>query len=298
MTNTLSDLSDALADVVDAASVSLVRVEGRQRMPASGIVWSAEGLIVTAHHVVTRDEDIAVGLPDGQTVAAALVGRDPTTDIAVLQAEATGLPVPAWAEPDSLRVGRLALALGRPGRAAQATLGIVSALGQSWRTPPGGLIDRYVQTDVTMYPGFSGGPLVDVAGRVAGLNSSALMRGVSVAIPVPTLRRVVAVLVEHGHVRQGYLGVSAQPVRLPDSLAAEVGQSTGLLLAMVEPGSPAEHGGLVLGDTIVSLDGEPVRTLDDLLALLSGDRVGREVPLRIVRGGKVQTVSVTIGERG
>ncbi len=296
MTEHLESLSQSLAAAVDAAGTGVVRVEARRRLPASGIVWAADGLIVTAHHVVQRDEGIAIGLPDGESVPAVLVGRAPTLDLALLRAEVSGLAAPAWAEPESLRVGHIVLALGRPGRSVQATLGIVSALGESWRTPPGGQIDRYLQTDVAMYPGFSGGPLIDVTGQVAGLNSSALLRGISVAIPAPTVRMAVAALLEHGHMRQGYLGIGSQPVRLPAPLSAELGQETGLLLLSVEAGSPADEGGLVMGDTIVQFDGQPVRGLEDLLLLLSGDRIGQEVPVRIVRGGKAQELRVTVGE--
>jgi S1-C subfamily serine protease len=191
----------------------------------------------------------------------------------------------------------LVLALGRPGRTVQATLGIVSALGDQWRTPAGGQVDRYLQTDVTMYPGFSGGPLVDATGQVLGLNTSALLRGVSMAVPAPTLRRVVETLLAHGRMRRGRLGIGIQPVRLPPELAQQIGQETGLLLTHIEAGSPAEQGGLLLGDAIVGLDGHPVRHHDDLLALLSGDRVGAAVPVRIVRAGQVQEVTVVIGER-
>lgn len=297
MTKVLQNLSDALAATVEATGPCVVRVEARRRLPASGIVWSPDGVIVTAHHVVERNDKVAVGLPDGQTVPATLVGRDPTTDLAVLRTQTEGLTPAAWGEADDLRVGHLVLALGQPGRSVQATLGIVSALGDSWRTPAGGRLDRYLQTDVVMYPGFSGGPLVDAAGQVLGLNTSALLRGISLTVPVPTLRRVVETLLAHGRVRRGYLGVGAQPVRLPAVLGQQLGQETGLLLASVEPGGPAEEGGLLLGDTIISLDGQPVRHMDDLLALLSEDRVGAEVPVRIVRGGQVQELTVTIGER-
>ena len=297
MTEVLQNLSDALAATVEATGPCVVRVEARRRLPASGIVWSLDGLIVTAHHVVERSDKIGVGLPDGQTVPATLVGRDPTTDLAVLRAQTEGLTPTAWGDPDDLHVGHLVLALGRPGRSAQATLGIVSALGDSWRTPAGGRFDRYLQTDVVMYPGFSGGPLVDAAGQVLGLNTSALLRGISLTVPVPTLRRVIETLLAHGRVRRGYLGVGAQPVRLPAALGQQLGQETGLLLASVEPGSPAEKGGLLLGDAVVSLDGQPVRHMDDLLALLSEDRVGAKVPVRFVRGGQVQELTVSIGER-
>ena len=297
MNEILINVSQALAKTVAAAGQSVVRVDGRRRMPASGIVWSAEGIIVTAHHVVQRNEDIMVGLPSGDDVRAALVGRAPTLDLAVLRAEASGLVVPTWTQPGSLRVGHIVLALGRPGRTVQATMGIVSALGEGWRTPPGGQIDRYLQTDVVMYPGFSGGPLVDASGQIAGLNSSALLRGISVTIPAPTVHRAVDALLEHGRLRQGYLGVASQPVRLPESLSVELGQETGLLLVSVEPGTPADRAGLVMGDTIVRFDGQPVRSLEDLLTLLSADRIGREVPVRVVRGGSLHSLTVVPGER-
>ncbi len=297
MTEVLTNLSNALADVVAAAGASVVRVEGRRRLPATGVVWSADGVIVTASHVVEHEDNIEVGLPDGEAASARLVGRDATTDLAALRANASGLKPAAWAAMDDLRVGHLVLALGRPGHTVQATLGVVSALGKEWRTHAGGSIDRYLQTDVVMYPGFSGGPLVDVSGRVAGLNSSALLRGVSVAVPASTLRPVVESLLAHGRVRRGYLGVGAQPARLPAALAGQLGQETGLLLISVEPDSPAEKGGLTLGDTIVALDGQPVRHMDDLLALLGGDVVGKSMPVRIVRGGQLHEVRVTIGER-
>jgi S1-C subfamily serine protease len=161
----------------------------------------------------------------------------------------------------------------------------------------GGLLDRYVQTDVVMYPGFSGGPLVNAQGQLLGLNTSALLQGVSLTVPASTIQRVVEMLLQHGKVRRGYLGVSTQPARLPAGLAQQLGQETGLLLVAVEPGSPAEQGGLLLGDTIVALENAPMQQHDDLLAALSPDRVGQPAALRIVRGGQVQEVRVVVGER-
>ncbi len=297
MSDIFRHVSNALAASVEIASPGVVRLEARRRLPATGIVWSADGLIVTAHHVVEKDDAIRVGLPDGQTVAASLVGRDPTTDVAVVRTENTTLAPPTWAEMADLRVGHLVLALGRPGQNVQATLGIVSVLEDSWRTPVGGHIEQYVQTDVVMYPGFSGGPLVDADGRFLGLNTSALRRGMSLTIPVPTLRRVVAMLLAHGRVRRGYLGVSTQPVRLPAALADQLRQETGLLVTTVELESPAARGGLLLGDALVALDGMPIRQHDDFLALMTADRIGSTVPLRIVRSGQLQDVPVVIGER-
>jgi S1-C subfamily serine protease len=297
MAEVLSSLSDALAGTVETVGKSVVRVEGRRRQPASGIVWSPDGLIVTANHVVTRDEGVRVGLPNGETVEASLVGRDPTTDIAVLRASGD-LTAATWASDGDIRVGHMVLALGRPGKSMQATLGVISALGGDWRTGGGGKVDRYIQTDVVMYPGFSGGPLADVSGKVIGLNSSALARGVSVTLPASTIKAVVETLATHGRIRRGYLGVGAQPARLPESLAAELSQDVGLLIVAVESDTPASKAGLVLGDTLLSLDGEQVSHLEELMALLSGDRVGKSVTAKILRGGDVRDVKVTVGERG
>ena len=296
MTNVVEGFSTELAEIVKSAGPAVVRVEGRRRLPASGIVWSEGGIVVTAHHVVERDEGLSVGLGEDQKADAELVGRDPTTDLAVLRVEGIELSPAASAGLDDLSVGHLVLALGRPGRTVQATLGITSALGTSWRTAAGGSIDRYLQTDVVMYPGFSGGPLVDAKGKVLGLNTSAL-RGVSLTIPSLTVDRVVESILSHGKVQRGYLGVGVQPVNLPEALAEELGQETGLILISVEPDTPAEAGGLTLGDTLLSVHGEPVRRLDDLLSMLSADLVGEEVIVRILRGGDVREQKVTVGER-
>ena len=297
MTLHAQQVSEALAATVDTVGTGIVRVEAR--LAATGIVWSSDGLIITAHHVVEHDDAIRVGLADGQTVPASLVGRDPTTDIAVLRVAIGAVAAPVWREPEmlDLHVGHLVLALGRPGQTVQATLGIISALGASWSTPAGGHVDRYLQTDVVMYPGFSGGPLVDMSSRVIGLNTSALVRGMSVTLPSPTVRRVVDMLLQYGRVRRGYLGVSTQPVRLPTSLAQQVGQETGLLLITVETGSPAEQAGLLLGDVLVALADTPVRHAVDLLVTLQPERIATVVPVRFIRGGQLQEQQVSIGER-
>jgi S1-C subfamily serine protease len=190
------------------------------------------------------------------------------------------------------------MALGRPGRHVMATLGIVSAIGEGWRTPAGGLLEGYVQPDTAMYPGFSGGPLVDVAGRFVGMNTSALARGMALTVATPTLRRVVEVLLAHGRVRRAYLGIGAQTGRLPASIAQQAGQDTAVLLVSVEAGSPADRGGLLLGDAVLAVDGHPVRVLDDLLTLLTGDLVGQRVSLRVLRAGQLQDIALVVGERG
>lgn len=299
MSTVFQQLSDDLATIVESANVSLVRVEARRRLPATGIVWSADGLILTAHHVIQKPDRIQVGFADGAMAPARLLGRDPTTDLAVLQADTTALVPPQWAAPEdqALRVGHLVLALGRPGETIRAALGMISAAGGAWRTPAGGRIDHYIESDVVMYPGFSGGPLVNASGQVVGLNTSAVLRNVSLTIPVSTLRRIVAMLVEHGQVRRGFLGVSSQAVRLPEALQTQLGQETGLMLTAVEPGSPAEQGGLLLGDTMLALDETPLRQPDDLIACLGPDKIGASVTVRLLRGGEAHSVQVTIGER-
>lgn len=323
MADVLQNLSDALAGVVEKTAPGVVRVEGRRRLPATGIVWSSDGVIVTAHHVVERSEDIGVGLDGDVTIPAALVGRDPGTDLAVLRVDSSLTP-PTWSDADDLKVGHLVLALGRPGAQMQATLGVVSALGEVEPMPPmmgmgrggpGGHGGRYgkrkrregvnlrtsaghfVQTDVVMYPGFSGGPLVDAFGSVRGLNTSALMRGASLTVPASVVRRVVEALLAHGKVKRGYLGVGAQPVRLPQALADQLEQEIGLMLLSVENGSPAERGGLLQGDILVALDDYPLQSVDDLLMLLGSDRVGEQIRLRAVRGGQIVEVTAQVGER-
>jgi S1-C subfamily serine protease len=297
MNNTLTDLSQGLSQAVESAGTYVVRVEARRRLPASGIIWSEDGVLVTANHVVKKESGIKIGTEGGDTSTAELLGRDPSTDLAVLKSDISG-PTPNWSKPEALNVGHLVLALGRPGSRVQATLGIVSALGENWRTPVGGQIDRYLQTDVVMYPGFSGGPLVESTGELIGLNSSALLRGVSVAVPYPTIDRVVSALLEHGRIRRGYLGIRTQPARLPKTTADEVDQETGLLLVSIEANSAADTASLVMGDTIIAFDDQPIRHFDDLLSILnSADIVGKEASLRILRAGEVQTLTITVGEQ-
>jgi S1-C subfamily serine protease len=178
-----------------------------------------------------------------------------------------------------------------------ATHGIISAVGDEWRTPAGGLLEQFIQTDVVMYPGFSGGPLVSAEGKLIGMNTSGLLRGISVALPVPSLATRVEALLEHGHIRQGFLGISLQPVRLPSSLRKSVDRETALLITEVETDSPAEAGRLMQGDVLLTMDGVALRMIDDLLNQLGHDRIGQTAEIEISRGGQVMTVKVVIGER-
>jgi serine protease DegQ len=293
----LSNLSAALAGIVEATGPSVVRVEARRRFPASGTVWAADGLVVTADHAVEHEEHIRVGLADGRLLAATLVGRDPTTDIALLRVEAGALAPAAWGDPAAARAGHLVVSLGRPGRAVRARLGMLSAVADNWRAPSGAEIGRYLEVDTGPSPGFSGGFAVNAAGKALGLQTSALVRRASLVVPVTTLRRVVETLLTYGRVRRGYLGIGAQPVRLPARLREDLGQDAGLLLVSVEPGSPAEESGLLLGDVILGFGGDKTHHLQDLMRLLGADRIGIPMPLRILRGGVMREASIVIGER-
>jgi S1-C subfamily serine protease len=289
----LQQLSDQLAAAVEKAGQATVTVDARGRLPATGVIWSADGEILTADHVVQRDENIEVTLADGSTHAATVAGRDPASDLALLRVQASGLAVAEFAE--NVRVGNLVLAVGRPGD-LQATLGSVVALGGPVRGRRR-RFDAYIQTDVTMYPGFSGGPLVDAGGRVAGLNSSALARGASLAIPVGVLRTIASALRADGRVKRGFLGISTQPVALTDALAGSLGQATGLMIIGTEKGGPAERAGLMQGDVLVGLDGQTVADIEDLQSALGPEMVGARASAKVVRGGEVREVPVTVGVR-
>ncbi|MEM7536798.1 MAG: trypsin-like peptidase domain-containing protein [Chloroflexota bacterium] len=422
MSDMFKQLSDSMAATVETASPSIVRIEGRHRRPASGVIWSEDGVIVTASHVVhgrrrrhrggrrgehggerggdqasgqvteqtseqtdeqastqdgeqaidnnTDSDTVNVGLADGRVVSATLIGRDPGTDLALLRLnmdeldEGETLSPATWVEADELGLGQLVLATARPGEDVQATLGVLSGIlqpqlerhghrghrgrhghhgrgrngrgrngrgkhGRGWAPwgrkgrhhgkhsgKPNGKPEQqdeatipetdvaeqmavrnvYLQTDVLMYPGFSGGPLVTAGGGVAGINSSGLARGVSLSIPTSTVQRVVNTLLTHGRMPRGYLGITTQPVRLSEAMQTELEQETGVMVMSVEADKAADQGGIVQGDVIVGLDGEPVRHIDELHALLTSERVGQETPVQVIRGGQVQEVVVTIGE--
>jgi len=296
----LTALSDDLAAAVDAAGRSVVAIHARRRIPASGVVWQP-GVVVAAHHTIQRDEDITVTLHDGTAAPATLLGRDPSTDLAVLRlADSAGTAAPAAAlTTDAPRVGQLALALGRPGATVTASLGIVSAVGGEWRTWQGGTVDRFVRLDLAVYDGFSGGPLVDATGRVAGINTSGLARAVALTVPASTVARVTGQLLERGHVARGWLGIATQPVRLPPAIQRSAGTeaAVGLVVVNVEPDSPADRGGVLIGDILLALDERPLRDPGDVLAALGGDRIGKPITLHAARGGRAERLTVTVGER-
>jgi serine protease DegQ len=293
----LAALSDGMADAVENVGAAVVRVNGRRRRPASGVVYAPD-MVLTASHVLEREEDLTVETSDGRALPARFVGRDPSSDLALLKVEGLGVEAALPAE-GTPRIGQLALAVGSPGRGEgpRATLGVVSSVGGPMRTWRGPRLERYIQTDATPYPGFSGGPLIDARGRVLGIMTSGLARGAALAIPGEIAWRVARTLEERGSVRRGYLGILSQPVQLPDGQRLGLTQRSGLLVVGVEDGSPAGRGGVIIGDILVTLDGQPVEDTEDLLGLLSDERVGREAQVQVVRGGELQTLQVTVGER-
>jgi S1-C subfamily serine protease len=295
----LGRLSDELAGAVERAGAGTVTVYGRQRMPATGIIWSEDGAIVTANHVVEQNEDIKIGLPDGRNVPATLIGRDAGSDLALLKVDVSDL-TPAARSDAEVRPGNLVLAIGRPGQSGpMASFGVVSTVGGSWRAHRGGTVEGYIRADVAMLPGFSGGPLIDVEGNILGLNSSTLGRGGGLTIPAKAIDTIVNSLQNHGKVRRGFLGIGAQAVGINPRLASELGltQEHGLVVVSIEPDGPAERDGLLLGDIIVAINGLPVASVEELQDRLSGDLVGTAVPIRLVRGGTLSEASVTVGER-
>ncbi len=298
MPASLSELSAALADAVERAAASTVLVSARRRFPATGIAWSADGVIVTADHVLERDDRVEVVLPSGERLAATIAGRDPGSDVAALRVSAALTPAEV-APAGEARVGSLVLALGRPTTdGPMASFGVISAIGGPWRTFRGTEVEGYIRPDTTFYPGFSGGPLIDVNGRLLGMNSSRLGRGSGLTIPSAALSRIVADLLVAGRVRRAYLGISSQVVRLPATVASALeGRETGLLIVSVEPGSPAEAAGLLVGDILVALASTALADTDDLQAALGAGRIGQPTPVTVVRAGEVRDLSVTPGER-
>jgi S1-C subfamily serine protease len=295
----LTNLSNQLADAVQAAGAWTVRVQARRGPPASGIALAAD-LVLTADHVVdpSREDSLRIGLPDGSEVAGTVVGRDPTTDLAILRI-ASGALTPAKAAQGDPRTGSLALVVGRPGSEPSASLGLITGLAGPARTRRGGLLERFIQVDAVMYPGFSGGSLIDADGAVLGMITSGLgFGGPAVAIPWSLASQLAETIGKHGKVPRGYLGVGSQPVTLsPQAKELTGGQERGLLVVQVAEGGPAAVAGFLQGDILVRLDGTPVTNADDLQGLLGPNRVGNAVTAGVIRGGELRDVELTVGTR-
>jgi S1-C subfamily serine protease len=296
--NMLIELSDAIADAAESAGKSTMLVDARRKFPASGIAF-AKDLVLTADHVVEREEDIKVILADGTEVTARLVGRDPGTDLAVLKLDSASA-TPAEVSKTPARVGQFVLAIGRPStKGIESSFGTVNAIGGPVRTGRGSMLESYIKTDVVSYPGFSGGPLVNGDGTIFGINTSGFGNGGAITIPADIAWKIAETLAKHGKIKRGYLGIRSQTVEISDDArkALKREQETGLLLVGLEADSPAGKGGLIVGDILVGVAGESVAHQDDLFVRLSGDVVGKSVAIDILRGGKLESIKVEIGER-
>jgi S1-C subfamily serine protease len=297
--SSLLELSNSLADTVAEAGTAIVAIDIAQRVAPSGIHWR-KGIIITSDESLHSYDDLTIVSANGKVAPINLLGRDPTTDIAVFTLTDAEIPVATVGDTASLKVGHLVLGLARSIEGdIRAAMGTVSVLGGSWQSMSGGTIDRYLRPDLTLYRGFAGGALVDAAGRVVGMNTKG-RRGTALTIPAETIDRVVSQLVAKGRIARGYLGVGMQPVRLSPQLSTALNLTvpTGVILINVEPQSPAEVGGLLLGDILITWDDAPLADPSDVRALLNrGDRVGQQVKIGAIRGGTLVELSIEIGER-
>ena len=291
----LKDLSKEIEALVEKASQSVVRVDARRGRAGTGIVWDS-GLVLTANHVVEQEEDIEV-VVDGKSAKASLVGRDPATDLALLKVDGLSAPAMPRAKVSDLKPGQIVLAIGRPG-SLKATFGTISAVSSPWRGWRGSEVEHLIQTNAPLYPGFSGGPLVDADGKAVGMNSWVFGRGDGRAIAMDVAERVVESLRADGRIKRPYLGIGTQQVPLPDAVKARVKQDSGLLIVAVEPQSPADKAGLMQGDTLVALNGTVTNNLEDLYAGLRKIKVGATQTVKVVRAGEVKEIALTVGEAG
>lgn len=295
-TNTLRSLSNQMADAVEHASSAIVLVNGRQRQPASGIIY-AQNLVVTADHVLEREDDISIQTHDSRTLPAQFVGRDLASDLAVLRVADLDIE-PAAVSQEEVRVGQLIMTVGRSSsEGPMASVGILSAVGGPLRTGRGATLERYIRTDATPYPGFSGGPLIDLNGAVVGVLTTGLVNGVALAIPTNLAWSIAGTLAEQGYIKRGYLGISSQMVHVPTAQRGGRPQENGLLIVKVDENSPAQRGGIMLGDILIALDGHAIKDSEDLQIALTGDRIGKTIPVDVIRGNAIQTLQVTVGQR-
>jgi S1-C subfamily serine protease len=292
-----SNFSEDLAAAAEKAGASVVTVRARSRVPSSGIYWR-KGVIVTAEHTIRREEEISIIVGEDKKVSAKLAGRDPGTDVAILKIEdGTGLKIPQFADASSLKLGHFVLALGRTRTGSlAASAGIIGALGPAHRTWRGGQVDQSIRLSLELYPGFSGGPLLNTEGQVIGMNTG-IGHGRPVTIPSSTVNRVVDELLAKGYIARPYLGVAMQPVSLPESQHEKLKTPGGLMVMHVESDGPADKAGIVLGDVIVELQGKFATDIRNLMDSVSSARVGDSVNLKIVRAGDLKELTLKLGER-
>jgi len=299
MSTQLIDLSNALVAATESAAASLVGVHTEARGSSSGVIWRS-GIIVTAEHALRRDEDIQVTLPDGRVATATLAGRDASTDLAVLRcAEATS-PIAETSESSTIKPGGLALVVGRTRASGPvAALGTVSLVASERRTWVGAPLSPYVRLDVGLQPTAVGGSVTDAHSRVIGIATPRFARFGAIAVPAATVSRVVDALLKSGHIPQGYLGVGLHPIRLPEALRQTLqrAEKTAAMVVEVEPDGPAQKAGILIGDLLIAFGAQPIARVEDVHAQLASAEIGKQITVKLVRGGVAQETTVVIGER-
>ena len=306
----LDAYSSAVVSVVEAVSPSVVHVQvrgARRGMVAqgsgSGTILSPDGIVLTNNHVVEGAASIELALTDSRRFAARVLGRDPDTDIAVLRADTSDrLPAARLGNSKKLKAGQIAIAIGNPlGFESTVTAGIISAVGRSLRAQNGRLIGDVIQTDAALNPGNSGGPLVNSRAEVIGVNTAVILgaQGICFSVAANTAQHVLTQVLQHGRVRRARLGIAGDQVALPQRLKARTGltQESAVRVVEVQPGSPAQSGGLEPGDVIVALDKDVVTGIDDIARILDGSRIDKRVAVRILREGRVETIEIVPTER-
>jgi S1-C subfamily serine protease len=299
MSKELIELSNALAQATDRAASSVVAVHTERRGSSSGIVWRP-GVIVTSEHALRRDEEIQVTLPNGRVVSASLAGRDPSSDIAVLKCAEANSAAPEFGDVATLKPGNLALVVGRTRASGPvAALGVVSLVASDRRTWTGASIVPYIRLDVGLQPTAVGGAVIDAYGRTVGLATPRFARFGAIAVPTSSINKITDTLLQKGHIPRGYLGVGLQPVRLPDALRNKLqwNEKTAAIVMDVHPGGSADKAGIVIGDILISMAGQPVTGLEDVQSHLAGEAIGKTLPLKFVRGGAIQEGIIVVAER-
>ena len=299
MSKELIEFSNALAQVTERASAIVVAVHTETRGSSSGIVWRP-GVIVTSEHALRHDEEIQLTLPIGRVVPATLVGRDPSTDIAVLKCSEADTAVPLFGDVSALKPGTLTLVVGRTRASGPvAALGVVSLLASDRRTWTGASLTPYIRLDIGLQPTAIGGAVIDASGNLVGLATPRFARFGAIAVPASTINKISDTLLKQGRIPRGYLGVGLQPVRLPNSLREMLqrNEKTAAIALEVHPGGPADKAGIVIGDILVSLAGQSITRLEDVQSLLAADAIGKTLPLKFIRGGAVQDGNIVVAER-
>ncbi len=299
MSAELIELSHALSQLTENAAASLVAVHTEARGSSSGVVWRP-GVVVTAEHALRRDEEIQLTLANGRVVAAALAGRDPSTDIAVLKCTEADAGISEFGDVAVLKPGNLALVAGRTRASGPvAGLAFVTMVAPERRAWTGTTLAPYIRLDIALQPTAVGGAVIDARGGALGVVTSRFARFGATIVPAPTVNRVVDTLLQKGRIPRGYLGVGLQPIRLPDTLRQSLQREERIaaIVLEVEPNGPANKAGIVIGDILVSLAGRPVTRVEDVYSQLPGEAIAKSLALQYVRGGAVQETQIVVGER-